>query len=420
MNLFFHVLEAFLYILAFYLFYKKQELALIYIPVLVFAYVILEVRLIPSLAFYGTISILMFACIKRNVSFFKYNIFALCLVLYFTLLILKVDDLLTIRPFLFSIMWYFLAIPLIVALFKRYPRQVIFDELANGSLMILMLFVVNVLLSTVFGYSSRSMYGISSGVLYGNLSATDFNILAVASFVVLLKLLEKKNLIALLTYVAAFAFIMLSMRRSVMSITALGLVVLVLILIAQKKLKKVFAYGALAFLVSVVVVFNTNFLDEFNARYELRKLDERELEEEKRFIEYELLYNDMFVHGEYSPWLGFGLFDSKGNYGRGVFEERSLHGDLTSIAHSSGIIGVLFYLLMALAAFVTAFRASSSKTDKLIILFCAAAFAMYTVTGRYTEVGCMILLFLVLSLPVAKEEHYFEEIEEEEEYAINA
>jgi hypothetical protein len=36
-----------------------------------------------------------------------------------------------------------------------------------------------------------------------------------------------------------------------------------------------------------------------------------------------------------------------------------------------------------------------------LVLFCAAAFMMYTTTGRYTELGSMLLLFLVLNLPMA-------------------
>src|SRR5690606_19079263 len=96
---------------------------------------------------------------------------------------------------------------------------------------------------------------------------------------------------------------------------------------------------------------NTSFLDLFSERYELRDLDNRELGEEKRFLEYELIYSDMFVYQDYSPWLGYGLFDSGGNYGKGILGTRTLHADITSILHSFGFIGLTLYLLM----FVTAF-----------------------------------------------------------------
>jgi hypothetical protein len=156
----------------------------------------------------------------------------------------------------------------------------------------------------------------------------------------------------------------------------------------------------------------TDFMSEFKQRVELRKLDDRELAEEKRFLEYDILYTDMFVYHSYSPWTGYDLFNSAGNYGRGVLGDRSLHGDLTNIAHSSGLIGVTLYLLMIGTAFLKSFRASSTYQEKLIILFCCATFLAYTGSGRYTEGAASVLQMLVLMLPVSKQQ----EVPEEQPY----
>lgn len=412
-----------MWVLAGYLFLKKKELAILYVPVLTFANTVIEVNLIPSLLYYAMVSFLLLSLINKNAFFLRHNIFSLFLAFYFVVLMFRSSDIVAIRPFVFAVMWFFLSLPLIVSIFQKHSRKEVFDNLANAAGIILVLFVLNVVVSSYFRYSAHSMYGISSGILYGNLSATDFNIIPIAGFVVLLKLLQKRNLFYLAAYTLSLAFIMLSLRRSVIALFIMGVFILVLILIAQKNLKMVVAFGGIAVVLGFLVIANTDFLSVFEERYALRKLDERELEEEKRFMEYELLYRDMFVYNDYDPLTGFELFNSSGNYSKGAFEERSLHGDLNNIAHSSGLIGVALYLLMALTAFIKAKRAADTSTDKLIVLFCAGAFLAYTITGRYTEVGCMILLFLLLNLPLCKEEDSTEEeelVKEKERYLIHA
>jgi hypothetical protein len=206
--------------------------------------------------------------------------------------------------------------------------------------------------------------------------------------------------------VIALAFIMLSIRRSVMMISALGVAIALLTLLTQKEAKKFIVLGSLIFLVGYGIYTNTGFMSELEERYALRNLDERELGEEKRFFEYDLIYKDMFIYNAYSPIYGFEPFNSSGNYGKGIFETRTLHADLPNIAHSSGLLGLLLYLLMVKTAFMQSFKATSSLSDKLIVFFCAIAFITFTLSGRYTETGSMMLLYLILMLPLANDSEY--------------
>jgi O-antigen ligase len=98
------------------------------------------------------------------------------------------------------------------------------------------------------------------------------------------------------------------------------------------------------------------------------------------------------------------LFNSAGNYGKGVLAERSLHGDIPNIWHSSGLIGVMLYLLMVGTAFLQAFRAAKRFQQKLLFLFCGISFAAYTGSGRYTETAATLLIFLIVMLPLATSE----------------
>ena len=387
------------YLFAVYLFVNKKELAIIYLPFLIFSYSVIVPSFSASI-YYGLISLLLLTCINNNTSFFKNNIYALLIFIYFLFLLPKSEDLQAIRPYVFSVLWLFLSIPLITSIYQKFDRDLIFDEISKCALLILLLFVVNVVFSTIYSYAPAEMYGITSGVLYGNLYAANFNILSIAIFITALYLVKNKSMLHIVILILSLSFLLLSMRRSVMLTSCLGIAVVLMSFLARKEAKKFILFGGLLLIVGYFIYSSTNFIDLFQERYELRNLEERELEGEGRFLEYELLYKDMFLYNEYSPWFGFELFNSSGNYGHGIFDLRTLHSDLTNIAHSSGIIGVVFYLLMVVTAFVKAWKAKSNTIDKSIIFFCIITFVVFTITGRYTQVDYMILLYLILLIPL--------------------
>ena len=386
--------------LAIYCLIKKNELALFYMPVLLFVDKIVGTPN-PAYLFYGLLCLIVFMLIRKSGLFFKNNIWAILLAIYFLILLTKSHDLVLIRPYAFSTTWLFLLIPVIPALYRKIPREVLFKELSDASFLILILFIANAVMSTIYKYAPTEMYGFTSGVLFGNLWAAAFNTLPLALFIVFLKGVSERKLLYILVSIVSFFFIMLTLRRTVMGLSALGGVIVLLTMMSQQKAKMVFLMGALVLVTGYLIYNNTDFLQEFKDRVEQRKLDERELTEEKRFIEYSLLYDDMFVYHAYSPWFGYELFNSGGNYGKGILAERSLHGDIPNLIHSSGLIGVALYLLMAITAFWQAIKAAKRYQDILIVIFCALSFMVYTVTGRYTEVSATLLLFLVLMLPLA-------------------
>lgn len=240
--------------------------------------------------------------------------------------------------------------------------------------------------------------------MFGNLWAAAFNTMPLALFVVFMYGVSEKKPLHLLISVITFFFIMLTLRRTVIVLSTLGILITLMTLLTREKAKMFFMAGGFIAVIGFCVYNYTDFFAEFKERIELRKLDERDLAEEKRFFEYGLLYDDMFVYHAYSPWFGYELFNSAGNYGKGVLAERSLHGDIPNIWHSSGLIGVLMYLLMVGTAFLQAFRASKRYQDKLLFVFCGISFAAYTGSGRYTEIAATLLIYLILMLPIATSE----------------
>lgn len=328
------------------------------------------------------------------------------------MLLNRSQDLVLIRPYVFSVCWFFISVPLIAALYKSHPAEEIYQELSQVTLLILILFILNSIASTIYKFAPAEMYGIKSGILYGNLYAAAFNTLPFAIFIVLNRGINEKRVLYLGVGLVAFFIVMLSLRRTVMSLSALAILINLMTMLTREKAKVLLVALAVLGAVGYFIYTETDFMGEFKQRVELRKLDDRDLAEEKRFLEYDLLYTDMFVYHAYSHWTGYDLFNSAGNYGNGILGDRSLHGDLTNIIHSSGLIGVTLYLLMMGTAFLKSFRASGTYQEKLTILFCCATFLAYTGSGRYTEGAASILQMLVLMLPVSQHE----EVPEEQPY----
>src|SRR5690606_13993625 len=399
MTPFFLLVEISIFIYAAYLLVYKQELAIIHMPAVFFSQAIITPKL-PALVYYVMISLFILFFISKNLPFFKTNIFALLLCLLFLLLIPGAHDLVFLRPFLFAVFWLFLLIPLIGSIYPKYPGRVVFKELSTVAFIVLCLFCLNVIFSSLNGYAPNAMYNITTGVLYGNLYATDFNIIPIALFIVLMKFMAKRDWVYFAVFMLSLAFIMLSLRRSVMGLSLLGIAVAVFIFLTPQNVKSLAGFSIFFILLGSLIVINTNFLDLFQERYALRDLDNRELSEEKRLLEYELIYKDMFVYQDYSPWIGYGLFNSGGNYGKGELGTRTLHADLTNMAHSTGLIGLTLYLLVMMTAFYQVYQRSHTRTDKFILLFCALVFIVYTITGRFTNISSFVLMILLLKLPL--------------------
>ena len=397
--------------LAGYVIVKKGEFSILYLPVLFFVEKVVS-DISPAFLHYGLLTLIIVLQMIRNKSFIRQNIWAVLLIIYFLLLMNRSNNLVEIRPFVFSALWIFSSVPIISAIYKKHSSEVIYRELSQAALLILIIFIMNSMAATAYKYTPAEMYGIKSGVLYGNLYAASFNTLPFAIFVVFNRGINGRKMLYLGVAIISFLLVMLSLRRTVMSLSALAILINLMTMLTREKAKVLIMGLVLLGVIGYIVVSQTDFLGEFNERVALRKLDDRELAEEKRFEEYDLLYNDMFVYNAYSPWFGYDLFNSNGNYGKGILGDRSLHGDLTNIAHSSGLIGVALYLLMMGTAFLQSFRASNTYQEKLIILFCCATFLAYTGSGRYTECAASVLQILVLMLPVSKQE----EVPEEQPY----
>jgi hypothetical protein len=407
MKEFFLLVEFALPIMIIYWIVKKQSLIVIYVPFIMFSYHIIEQRL-PGFFQYLIIGGILLYLVIFNIPFLRQNPFSIIIFLYFLFLLKNIEvDFKTIRPYFMNVSWLFLGIALLPQIFKRYPRERIFYELSTAAFLVMLIFSINTGLSTILKYNPRAIYGITSGILFGNVSNDYYNIFPLALFLILRRGIRDKNVLYLGIYFVSIFLVLLTLRRTVMALSVIGTILVMIELLDFKKIKQFLAYGIITILITVVVISNTSFLPQFIERYERRDLDNRALEGEGRVMEFDLIYKDLFVYYDYDPWFGYRLDDSKGNYGKRIFGDRSLHTDFAHLIHSSGIFGLFLYLMMISIAFYSVWKRISTKDEFLQFMFIGLCFGVYFINGRYITANAMLMMFAILFLPFAAQDSNF-------------
>lgn len=403
MEQFFIFLELMIPIAAVFLILKKGSLAIVYIPTLFFANTLFgETKYIPGpLYFYMFIGLLLYF-VFFNLPFFKRNIYANLIIIYFFFLVLRVDDFTVIKKDFLNVMWLFVCIPLIPEIYKFYSRETVIKNVNISIFVLMSLFVVNVILATYFKFSPKGVYGLTSGVLFGKLSVNYYNIFPFATYFILRKGMKDNNIYYLILYFVSMFLIFLTLRRSVMALSLLGSLFVMVELMKFQDIKKLFLYGIIMLSVFFVVISQTSFLEQFIERVERRNLEDKELEEEGRVMEFGLVYRDLFVYFDYNPFIGYGLFDSSGNYGKKILGSRPLHTDPTVIVHSSGFLGLFLYILMFSKAFYLVWSKSHTKGEKLQFLFISICFLGFFFTGRFTVAAPMLMMLIIFFIPISK------------------
>ncbi|AEL24491.1 hypothetical protein [Cyclobacterium marinum] len=403
MKAFFLLIELAIPLFLGYIIWKKGQLSILYMPVIFFCYAFIDRNLSAAIS-YLIYAVIIGFFIFNNPLFIKRNIFAVILILYYFFLLPNSRDLAEVRPIFFGAILVFFFVPLLSEVSRKYSREQLFGALSESALIVLILFIINVILSTIFRYmpTGTGYYGTTSGLLYGSLSLDNLNILPFAGYIVVRRGVKDKNLIFLMVYLVAAFFILLTFRRTVMLLVVLAPMFVMVELLNFRQFFEFLKYGFIITIVSSLVIYQTGFLDAFWERYENRKLDERGLEKEPRLMEFEMIYKDMFVYYDYSPWFGYELFASHGNYGKGKLGTRSLHTDFGTIMHASGIIGFTLYLLMVFTAFYSVWKRTKTREDYLRILFISMAFVIFFMSGRWHTISSMALMYGLLYIPLGK------------------
>lgn len=401
MEIYFLIIDHAIFLLAVYFVLYKGSLSIVYVPFLYFAYKTLELSnyiLFMQLLFF----LLLVYYVVTNFSFFRRNIFSVLIVFYYTFLLLFTEHIRELKWEVLYVLWLFLIIPLAAEILSRFKRETVFKELSQSAFLIMSLFVFNTFLSTLLGYYPRDHYGFEGGVSFGNISIDVYSVFPLTIFLILRRGIRDNNMVFLTLYLVSIFLVMLTLRRTVMALSVVASIMVFVELLNIKQLKAFFLYGVIICSVGAVIFYYSGFGDQLNERIERRNLQERELAGELRFMEFGLVYKDLFVFYDYSPWFGFGLFETSGNYGKGIFGPRPLHSDLTYIVHSSGILGLLLYVGILIVGFSNAWKNIKTKEDFVLFLFVLMYTTVFLVLGSSRNFLSPIVLYCMLSLLYTK------------------
>lgn len=385
-----------------YVTFRYKKSAVLFIPPIYFIRYLYEYQLSPLL-WYVVIFLLVATTIFHNKSFYKRSKAALFFFLYLIILLIfnSSENLNTSLYFNFSLL--LISIPLINNICQNLDSKHVEKIIYKGSYIILIAFILNVALSSILGYSiaeGTDMYGFASRMSYGSMFAVHFNVLPVAILVVLLNNLRAPSLVTTCILILSSILILFSLRRSVIAVLLLVLLIAIVMYMYEKKNVKTFIYVATAGMVLILFSLSFNVIDNFYERVSHRGLDQGivNTENESRLMEYAMVYNDIFVLNKYSAFTGYELFNSAGNYGN-FTRERTLHSDVTTIVHATGLIGLLFYLYIFLKLFIKAYANEAGVKGKLYIIVLFLIFVVYAISGRITDISSVLLLTILVILP---------------------
>lgn len=401
MNLFLLGIDFLMPLLMIYWLVKKGSLSIVYVPVVYFAYSMLEKsKVIPI--YHLLFAVLLVYYILFNLPFFRKNIFYVILILFFTYQLRLLDDWDFNRIKIIGLYWTLTIVALAPEICRNYSKERLFEESSVAGFWILGLFVVNSTLATLLRYFPENHYGFTSGVSFGHLDISDYNILPIAVFLVFRRgILNKKLLYLAVGFIALF-LLLLTMRRMVMALALLGVIIALVELVNFKQIKQLVFYLIVFGLLGVVVAQGTGFTNQLLERFEKRDLGNRDLESEGRYLEFGLVYKDLFIYYDYNPWIGFGPLQSSGNYGKMVFDTRPLHSDITYFVHGFGFLGFFLYLGMVALVFYGAWIKSRTRGDFVLLGFVLLYFCSFLLMGSPKTPMSPVLLFMTLGVLYSK------------------
>lgn len=411
------LLEIFLYTSAIYLFCRKKELVLIYLPMLFFTRNLIELFFLRHIIWYALVSLFLVIAAYRSSVLKDVNLPAVLLFGYFTVLYILSGNMSETRSTYFAMVCLIAAFVIVPNLYRMRGRERIGKELHSMAACVIFLFIINTGFSSLMDYSPYELYGRDSGAVYGNMQPTTFMLIPLALAIYLMRDFRHIAIWKLIVALIALALLVLTFRRTVQFTAALAILAFLVVMIFRGDQKQV----AITCFVSVLAIGSilsfTEFRTQFMNRYEMRFGDQDLVkEEEGRITDHKMVYRDVFVHGRYSMLFGHSFFNSAGNYGGGVQGERTLHPDIPVLMHASGLIGVGLYLAMVFKGFRQSWKESHDLADKTLWFFCLGTFLTFTFAGRITEESYAIGFVVLLLLPVAgprTDEQAEEEIEEE-------
>lgn len=222
-------------------------------------------------------------------------------------------------------------------------------------------FLLNVIFANIFGWESTMGYGNEEMFKTGNIFAeglylVNFYCLSVPMLIVLD---EKRKYIYIGQALVLFLLVLAFMKRTPIFTILLSLFCYFFIytFFKSRRSYKLFLelgrknknkIGGLFFVFGVFVLgfisISPYIISQYNLRSSRKNFAAKNVAEEGRTIEWNLVVDEMFMF-EDIPYLLFGreFNNSAGHYGNGIFGKRKIHTDWAGFLNGTGILGFIFF-----------------------------------------------------------------------------
>lgn len=233
----------------------------------------------------------------------------------------------------------------------------------NVLIAIVHFYLVYIILANVMHFGGGYGYDqaeFETGNLFANALFTNVYILTIMPFLVRLK--SRKAYLMVVLGICAVVVIV-NMKRVPI---ACGIVAAFTYLLVSHYMD--FKFGSLVsrsgrkYIFAFVLVFGCSFLlsqDTIEEQIEIRqkKFKKSNIDREGRVLEFVAIYNENVKGGSLKKLLfGKETFNTVGNYGNGSFGKRQIHQDFALLLHSTGIVGLFWYLGIQMTLLILPFR----------------------------------------------------------------
>lgn len=225
-----------------------------------------------------------------------------------------------------------------------------FKKLMNSISLVAILYIVNIIISTLFNIKGKSYSREIFDV--GNVFTEGLNSMAylLTAAPLILYLNPKYKRVIIITSVIIFILVLIQLKR--ISIIAIFAGFIINLIYSQNRVNIFFGLiVSTLFLFFAYPIFEKTLQKQIKARE--RRLSTQNIEEEGRYQEtFVVLDEIVFSSDPIRLFFGKEIFNSPGNYANGRYGRRMIHNDYNAILHGSGIIGLALFILWPIPLFL--------------------------------------------------------------------
>jgi hypothetical protein len=225
-----------------------------------------------------------------------------------------------------------------------------FKKLINSIAFIGVLYILNIIISTLFNIKGKSYSGEIFDV--GNVFTEGLNSMSylLAAAPLILYLNPKHKRFILILSVIIFILVIVQMKR--ISIIAIAAGLVINLFMSRSRINIFYGLIISSLILFVAYPLFENILQK-QVKARERRLSTENIEEEGRYQETFVVLDEIIFSGD-PALLFFGkeVFNSPGNYANGKYGRRMIHNDYNVILHGSGILGLALFVLWPIPLFI--------------------------------------------------------------------